>query len=38
MNNANQQQIVPGLSVNASRQATVDPFLADVLFDLAIRL
>jgi len=34
----NQQQIVPGISVSSSGQATVDPALADVLFDLAIEL
>jgi len=33
-----QQQIVPGISVSSSGQATVDPALADVLFDLAIEL
>ncbi len=38
MNNANKQQIVPGISVTASGQATVDPSLTDVLFDLALRL
>lgn len=32
------QQIVPGISISPSGQATVDPSLADVLFDLAIRL
>jgi hypothetical protein len=32
------QQIVPGISVTSSGQATVDPALADVLFDLAIKL
>jgi len=32
------QQIVPGISLSPSGQATVDPSLADVLFDLAIRL
>jgi hypothetical protein len=31
-------QIVPGISVTSSGQATVDPSLADVLFDLAIKL
>lgn len=34
----NQQQIVPGISVSSAGQATVDPALADVLFDLAIKL
>ena len=32
------QQIVPGISVTSLGQATVDPSLADVLFDLAIEL
>ena len=32
------QQIVPGISVTSSGQATVDPSLANVLFDLAIKL
>lgn len=35
--NAN-QQIVPGLSISASGQATVDPSMHEVLFDLAIAL
>ncbi len=33
-----EQQIVPGISVTSSGQATVDPSLANVLFDLAIKL
>ena len=33
-----ERQIVPGISVTSSGQATVDPSLADVLFDLAIKL
>ncbi|MEO2047173.1 MAG: hypothetical protein ABGX16_11435 [Pirellulales bacterium] len=33
-----QQQIVPGISVSSTGQATVDPSLAEVLFDLAIKL
>ncbi len=37
MPNSN-QQIVPGITVTSSGQATVDPSLADVLFDLAITL
>ena len=37
MNN-DDQQIVPGLSVSTTGQATVDPSIADVLFDLAIKL
>ncbi len=31
-------QIVPGISLSSSGQATVDPALADLLFDLAIKL
>lgn len=31
-------QIAPGISVTSSGQATVDASLADVLFDLAIKL
>lgn len=38
MNSKNDQRIVPGISVTTSGQATVDPSLADVLFDLAIQL
>ena len=33
-----ERQIVPGISVSSSGEATVDPSLADVLFDLAIQL
>lgn len=33
-----ERQAVPGISLSASGQATVDPSLADVLFDLAIKL
>jgi hypothetical protein len=33
-----EQQVVPGISISVSGQATVDPSLADVLFDLAIKL
>ena len=33
-----EKQIVPGISVTPSGQATVDPSLADMLFDLAIML
>lgn len=33
-----QLQIVPGISVSSSGQASVDPSLADVLFDLALQL
>lgn len=32
------QQIVPGVTVTSSGQATVDPSLKDTLFDLAINL
>ena len=35
---AGEQQVVPGISISSSGQATVDPSLADVLFDLAIKL
>jgi len=38
MDNNDDQQIVPGISISSSGQATVDPSLADVLFDLAIKL
>ena len=38
MDNSDDQQIVPGISISSSGQATVDPILADVLFDLAIML
>ena len=38
MDNSGDDQIVPGISVTSSGQATVDPSLADVLFDLAIKL
>ena len=38
MYNSDDQQIVPGLSVTTTGQATVDPSIADVLFDLAIQL
>ncbi len=33
-----EQQIVPGISVTASGQATIDRYLNKVLFDLAINL
>ncbi|MDA0283746.1 MAG: hypothetical protein O3B13_11765 [Planctomycetota bacterium] len=33
-----EQQIVPGISLAPSGQATVDPSLADVLFELALAL
>ena len=38
MDNSDDQQIVPGISISSSGQATVDPSLSDVLFDLAIKL
>ena len=38
VDNSGDHQIVPGISVTSSGQATVDPSLADVLFDLAIKL
>lgn len=38
MDNTSDQQIVPGISVTSSGQATVDPTLTEVLFDLAIKL
>jgi len=38
MDNSGDQQIVPGISISSSGQATVDPSLSDVLFDLAIKL
>lgn len=38
MDNTSDQHIVPGISVTSSGQATVDPSLTDVLFDLAIKL
>ena len=33
-----EQHVVPGISISVSGQATVDPSLADVLFDLALKL
>ena len=33
-----EQQVVPGISISSSGQATVDPSLRDVLFDLALKL
>ena len=38
MDNSGNHQIVPGIVVTSSGQATVAPSLADVLFDLAIKL
>ena len=33
-----EQQIVPGISISSTGQATVDPSLENVLFNLAIKL
>ena len=33
-----EQQIVPGISISAAGQATIEPALSDVLFDLALAL
>lgn len=38
MNDNDNHQIVPGISVTSSGQATVDPSVSDVLFDLALKL
>ncbi len=38
MVNTGDHQIVPGISVTSLGQATVDPSLTDMLFDLAIKL
>jgi len=38
MQSESEQQIVPGISITASGQATVSPSLTDVLFDLSIKL
>ena len=38
MDDGGDQQIIPGISISPSGQATVDPTIADVLFDLAIQL
>jgi hypothetical protein len=37
-NNGEDEQVVSGISISPSGQATVAPSLADVLFDLAIKL
>jgi len=37
-NNGDDEQVVPGISISPSGQATVDSSLASVLFDLAIKL
>ena len=38
MNDSGDEHIVPGISVTPSGQATVDPAVAKVLIDLAIKL
>ena len=38
MDDGGDQQIIPGISLSPTGQATVDPALADVLFDLGIQL
>ena len=38
MNDTDEHQIAVGISVSEAGQATVDPSLADVLFDLAIKI
>lgn len=38
MNDNQDQQIVPGISLSTSGQATVDPALTDVLIDIAIKI
>ncbi len=38
MSHSDNQPIVPGISLDVAGQATVDPALADLLFDLAIQL
>ncbi|TWU12140.1 hypothetical protein CA54_09580 [Symmachiella macrocystis] len=38
MPHSDNQPIVPGIFLDAAGQATVDPGLADLLFDLAIQL
>jgi hypothetical protein len=37
-NDGDEEQVVPGISISPSGQATVDSSLANVLFDLAIKL
>ena len=37
-NNGDDEQVVPGISISPSGQATVDSSLANVLFDLAVKL
>ncbi len=38
VNNTSDHQIVPGISVTPTGQATVDSSVSDVLFDLALKL
>ena len=38
MDDGGDQQIIPGISMSLSGQATGDPTIADVLFDLSIQL
>jgi len=38
VDNTSDRQIVPGISVTSTGQATVDPTVSDVLFDLALKL
>jgi len=38
VNDNQDQQIVPGISLSTSGQATVDPELTDVLIDIAIKI
>ena len=37
-NNGDDERVVPGISISPSGQATVDSSLANLLFDLAIKL
>jgi hypothetical protein len=38
VNDNQEQQIVPGISLSKSGQATVDPALTEVLIDIAIKI
>ena len=38
MDDGGDQQIIPGIFISPTGHATVDPTLADVVFDLAIQL
>ena len=38
MDDDQDQQLVPGISLSASGQATVDPALTEVLIDIAIKI